>query len=182
MTRCFLCVELTDKVLNELARIQSEIKYKGKILFPKKENLHLTLKFLGDISDETVENIKKRLKNIKCPPIKTSLSSLGTFPDLNYVRVILIGLTPDKEIKELYNKIENELSGLDFKKDSHPFSSHITIGRVKFLKSKEALTKSINDIKVDPIEFEMKEFSLKASALTPAGSEYKTLSSFLLNY
>ena|SRR3989338_4705383 len=178
MTRCFLAITLPDEIKDELRRIQSEIKFDGKINFPQKENLHLTLKFFGDITDATIEKIKNRFEPFRFHPIKTSLSSVGVFPDLNRIRVIWVSLSPDKEIKELYDRIEEGLSELNFQKEARPFSTHITIGRVKFLKSKQNLIDSMNNIKVKPLNFEIAGFSLISSTLTPKGSEYRTIANF----
>jgi len=176
--RCFLGINLPDDVKDELVRIQNEITYDGKIKFIEKDNLHLTLKFFGEISEKKAGEIQSALKNISFSPIKTNLSQLGVFPDEQRIRVIWVGLSPDEEIQSLFKQMEEGLEPLGIKREDRPFTSHVTIGRVKFLKDKKGLTDSIQQIKVEPTPLTISNFSLKESTLTPKGSIYKDLSSY----
>src|SRR3989344_2398780 len=79
LTRAFICVEFSDGVIREVARVQELLdkKFIGK--FTELENLHLTLKFLGEIDEDRIVEVKKRLGEIKLKEFEGKLHSLGTF-------------------------------------------------------------------------------------------------------
>ena len=172
--RAFVAVEISNKeVINSITKFQSEINIKAKPVEPK--NLHFTLQFLGEISEEISEKIKQALKTIKFSTFKISFKGIGAFPKMKFPRVIWIG-TDDvggNALIDLAKKVENVLSPLGFTSDK-PFKSHITIFRIK---------NKIGDIskeleKFETLEFGSQEISnikLKQSVLTPQGPLYSDL-------
>lgn len=146
----------------------------AKLTLPKV--FHLTLKFLGEVLDDKVDELKARLNEIKFDPFSVSTDRIGTFPNENYIRVVWVGLKDGNKVIELQQAVEKTLEGL-FSKDNR-FHPHITITRVKFVKEKEAFLKKIKDIKVVPKEFSINSFKLVKSTLTGEGSVYEDLSVF----
>jgi len=129
--RAFVAVEILNKeVIKAIANLQSEISIRAKAVEP--ENLHFTLQFLGEISDDSLTKIRKSLQTIEFSSFEISFRGVGAFPNMRHPRVVWIGVD-DKggnELKNLANKVENVLSPLGFVSDK-PFKSHITVFRIK---------------------------------------------------
>ncbi len=143
----------------------------------KTATFHLTLKFLGQVSEDKVESIKEKLKEVKFEPFSLVLDKIGVFPSENYIRVIWAGVKPKNEIVELQKKIEKVLEEFDFKKD-FKFHPHITLARVKFVNDKEKFVKNLEEIKVKEKKIEVKDFRLVKSTLTPKGPVYEDIAVF----
>lgn len=175
--RGFIAIDIpTNKKLlemeNEIKNIQADLK------LVEPENIHVTLKFLGDTDEEKIEEIQEIIKNsvkdIKAFSVK--LKGSGVFPNKNYMKVIWVGLENAEKLKEIAEKIDKKLEPLGFKTEKRGFSAHLTLARVKSSKNKEKLLKIIE--KYQDIEFatiDVKSIKLKKSDLTPKGPIYKTL-------
>lgn len=174
--RCFIAIDLPYEIKDKLINLQNNLRDIGKINWVAKKNLHLTLKFLGEVNEKELEETKERLSKIEFESFKTSLSELGVFPNENFIRVIWIGLKPAGKIIELQQKIDSELLDL-FPKDQG-FQTHLTIGRVKFIKNKGNIKEKLN-LEVEG-EFEIKEFKLFKSELTKDGPKYSILKTYNL--
>lgn len=172
--RCFLAIELPEGIKKELSRIQKEIpEFKGNLV--SKENMHLTLKFFGEIDDKKLNEIKKELSEIKFNSFKANLGKIGSFPSESFIRVLWVSLEPADKVKELNAEINKILESHD-----REFESHITLARIKFIKEKEAFIKKIKGIKFKTRDFEIKSFVLKKSTLTEKGPIYETIKEFRL--
>ncbi len=169
MVRLFIAVDFPEHVNHELRRAQEEIT--EAVIKPAKE-FHLTLKFLGD---RALEKIAESLEKVKFESFKAELTSLGVFPDYNYVRVVWVGVTQEQFIK-LHQEIEENLS---FKPDKN-YHPHVTLARVKRPKNKEKFIQSLEKISVKPEEFEVSEFHLVKSTLTRQGPMYEILRTYKL--
>ncbi|MBI5872422.1 RNA 2',3'-cyclic phosphodiesterase [archaeon] len=176
--RAFIAVQLPKEIRDELFELQKQIKgIKAK--WVAKKNLHLTLKFLGEINEGQLSSIQEKLNIIKFAPIQTALEKVGTFPDINKPRVIWIGLKNEKEIISLQQKIDAEL--LSICKTEADFRAHITLGRIKFVKSKELFKDSLKSLKENPLQFTISSFDLMESMLSREGPEYKTVKEYSVN-
>jgi len=166
--RLFIAIEFSN--LKEYCQtIQEKLKSTdAKLNFTK--TYHLTLKFLGEIQESKLEQIKAALSNIKFKNFTVKLNSTGTFPSENYIRVIWLGFKDNRDIIDLQNKVDTALEQM-FPKDKK-FSPHLTLARVKFVKDKKQLIDKIKAIKIDPIESNIKSFKLIKSTLTPDGPIY----------
>src|SRR3989338_5878109 len=120
--RTFIAIELSEEIRNTLAQIQSHLKYAGAdVKWVEKDNIHLTLKFLGEISEEKAKQVTATLDDIakETKPFEISLKDLGAFPAIDHPRVIWVGLDKGaKESTELAKKIDLALSKLGFQEDS----------------------------------------------------------------
>ncbi len=169
--RCFIAVDLPSEIKSKISALTREIQKKDIIIanFVAQKNLHITLKFLGEIKD--VDKIKAKCSEIKGKKFKVILKGVSAFPSQNYVRVLWAGIEKGaEELKELNKKLE--ILG----KDKREFSNHLTIARVKAVKDKDALRKFFTDKEFG--EFEVNEFKLVKSTLTPRGPVYKELQTF----
>lgn len=180
MVRSFICVEITNPDIVTLLNNQiSELgKYEG-VRSVKPSQLHLTLKFLGEISVKQLESVQNTITQIKCSPFDICLKSMGCFPNINRVRVIWIGITDGAEkLKQLARFVEDLLIPIGFIKEKRPFSPHLTLARVKYLEKdqKESLIHKIEESKELKIGTQnVDRIILKKSTLTPKGAIYENL-------
>jgi 2'-5' RNA ligase len=164
--RAFLCVELDKEAREELAKSIEEIK-KSKLIIAKyvePENLHLTLKFFGEISDAEADDIKNKLETLKFRKFDAELEQVGYFSE-DFIRVLWAGIKC-AEIKGLVDKIE-ELFG---KNDKN--ACHITIARIKNVSDKNKFKEFIKNFKIKKVKFHVDKIILKSSVLTEKGPIY----------
>ncbi len=183
--RTFIAVNLNPEIKEYLTSLQNILNIpESKIKWVEKNNLHLTMKFLGYISLEQTELIKSELKGIanRCSPLTIKLSSnIGIFPTYKMPRIIWVGIKEGiSELKELYNSIENNLSNKGFPREDRDFSGHITIGRVKFIKDKANFIQILKRIEVNNFSQEVGSIDLMESKLTPNGPIYNITAKFPL--
>lgn len=168
MIRAFIAVELPEPLRREVAAFQSELKSSGSdVKWVEMENLHLTLKFLGDIEETQVASLKDGFAGLHLSPFKIHLEGIGAFPKTTTPRVIWVGVNEGKEkLVELAQAVEKE----------RPFSPHLTIGRVR---SQEHLAPLIKQLQT--AEFRAKtaaeigKLTLFQSTLGPRGPVYTPL-------
>ena len=175
--RTFIAVNLNPEIREHLASLQDNLNVpETKIKWVEKNNLHLTMKFLGYISLEQTELIKSILGEItsRYSPFIIRLSSnIGVFPTYKMPRIIWVGIKEGiSELKELYNSIENKLSNKGFPKEDKYFSGHITIGRSKFIRDKTNFIQILKRIEVNNFTQEVGSIDLMESKLTPNGPIY----------
>jgi len=172
MLRTFIAVELSERFLPDIERIESLLDTPGiKLVEPKQ--VHITLKFLGDISEDKVEPIASALSEINCKPFESRVKGVGVFPKPSYIRVIWLGA--EGNFEALHGEVERVLAFFKFGKDDK-FSPHATLARVKQLRDKAALLEKIQKLEsVDLGTMNVESISLKKSTLTPKGPIYETL-------
>lgn len=178
--RTFIAIELSDEIKESLAQVQSHLKYAGAdVKWVAPENIHLTLKFLGEITEERCGKVKTALDVIakSTKPFELSIKDIGAFPKIDYPRVIWVGLDKGaKESTELAAKVDEALSKLGFERETRPFAAHLTIGRVRSAKNKEALKEKVLSCQLSDISYQLiKAVILFHSKLTPTGSIYTKL-------
>ncbi|AEF97122.1 RNA 2',3'-cyclic phosphodiesterase [Methanotorris igneus] len=167
--RCFIAIDLPEEIKDKIEEVKKHFKIKG-IKLVEKENLHITIKFLGEIDEEIVEKIKNL--DLSISPIKVKIKNIGVFPNENYIRVIWLGAT---NLVDLFKEVDEKLSEIGFKKERE-YVPHVTIGRVKFIENKKALKDKIEKHrKIDIGEFEVKSIKLMKSTLTPNGPIYEVI-------
>ncbi len=175
--RAFISIELPQKIKDILFDIQKQIgSNNAKIKWVAKKNLHLTLKFFSKISVDKLEKIKEKLIDIKFKPFKVKLGELGFFPGKDNIRVIWVGLQNHGKIMDIQGDIELKLNEL-YPKDER-FTTHLTLGRVKFVKKKEEFLKNLKKIKIPDEEFIVREVVLFRSELTKDGPKYSVIKRF----
>lgn len=180
--RTFIAIDLPEhvksRIFHEFEKIYKRNLFYGKIT--EKDNLHLTLKFLGEVPEEKVQDIKKRLSQIKSEKILCKISKTRIFDDENYIKIIWVDLTSDNdELQKLQKKIDEKLPESFSKKE---FSSHITTVRVKGFRYNQDKKKLIEELKKINfnLDFEADEFLLMKSELFPEGPKYKIIEKFPL--
>ena len=171
--RLFVAVDIPMEVKEKVADLRSELP-PDNTKPVKIENMHLTLRFIGEVPEVQITEIKKKLSDIKFNKFKLSMKSVGVFPNENYPKVIWIGCE-NKELDKLAGKIISALSGIG-KEDTGKFSAHLTIARVRRkINVKEFLQKHKNE---NFGEFEISEFKLIQSILDSDGPTYSVVAEF----
>ena len=183
--RAFIAIDLPSNIKNNLSRIQVKLKENlPEVNWVKLQNLHLTLKFLGEISTSQLNNIEQiTQETIKTTSdFKIKLDTLGVFPNIHAARIIWIGTdqTPT-ELKQFIKRLETQLGKCSLTKEEQPFCTHITIGRIKSRKyfKFSDLARILNNVKTDLItenwEFNAKAVTLFQSHLAAGGANYTIL-------
>ncbi len=163
--------EKTDKLKRELPR---------GVKWVKPDNYHITLKFLGDTSQERAEELIDRLDNISLKGQFTcKFKGISAFPDRDYPRVLISRVTQGREeLVELHNKIEKAATEMDFAEEKRKFTPHLTLGRIK----NKADIKMAADVLTDEgfgknlaVSDSIDSFSLMKSTLKPQGPIYQEI-------
>ena len=175
LIRTFISVDLPKRVQKEIKKLQDELPgFEGKRTDP--ENLHLTLKFLGEIDEKKIKEVKNRLKKVIFKKFDTEINEIGVFSP-KFVKIVWIHL---KNCNELQKLVDESLKDL-FPKENR-FMSHVTIARVKYIKNKNYFLGELDKIKIPPgLKFKVNNFELKKSTLEPDGPIYETLERYNLN-
>ncbi len=175
--RLFAAIEIPEDVKGYMAKIQEEISgTQAKIRLVKKNQIHLTLKFLGEVRPDKVDDIKKELKKISFAPFSVYLDKIGVFPNESCIRVVWVGLKPEEPIMDLQNNIDENLKKL-FKKEKN-FKAHLTLARVKYIDNEEKFVARLKKINIENKKVGINNFKLIKSTLTPEGPVYEDLEIF----
>jgi 2'-5' RNA ligase len=179
MIRAFIALNLSSDIIDEIIRVQGELKDKNLIhaKYTKHENLHLTLKFLGEIDEQKVEVVREKLALVNAKQFQVTVSQLGIFSE-KFIRIVWVKLDSE-ELIELQKKIDNSLDNL-FPKERQ-FMGHITIARVKDVKDKASLLNYLKNNKMNMIKGNITSFSLMKSTLTPKGPIYEVIERYGLS-
>jgi 2'-5' RNA ligase len=180
--RGFIAVDIPAN--KKIQEIEKEIKQTNpNIKLVETENIHITLKFLGDVQETLIDNIEQIITSAiqGVQPFSVKLQHTGVFPNVNYIKIIWIGIYDNGILSTITSKLEDQLESLGFPKEQRGFSPHLTIGRVKTAEHKEKLLQIIR-------KYEQEEFGdliidrvlLKKSELTPKGPIYSNLKEIIL--
>jgi len=173
--RCFIAINIPEDSANEILKIQHKLKnniWIGK--FVEKKNLHLTLKFLGELSEENTDRVKRRLSKINEKKFQAQLGKIGFFSP-SFIRIIWIEILG---VNELQKKIDDALKNIFI--EEKRFMPHLTIARVKNMKDGALFLNNLKNLPINPKKFEISEFYLVKSNLTEKGAEYEILDKFFL--
>ena len=177
--RSFIAVDLDDaEIKNRITKIQQDLENTGaglKIVQP--EIMHLTLRFLGEIPQATVQRVIEAMDATRFSPFDAEFSGVGVFPNIRRISVIWVGITKgQQQLAEIFEQLEPKLRQMGLPPDNKGFSPHLTIARVKSGLNKEPLAKSIESMRdVEFGKIGVSAVRLKKSTLTPSGPIYTTL-------
>ncbi len=176
LKRVFICLPVSDEVVKEIAGIQEKLGKKLQFIgkATELENLHLTLKFLGEISADTLEKVKERLNGINFTEIKLKLGHVGAFSYKNQPRIVWIKVLGDAA--RMQRLVDNALADL-FPKEER-FMSHMTIARIKYVKDIKYAKEYIKGLRLSPIAWTSDKILLNESMLKPDGPIYKTVEEY----
>jgi len=179
--RLFIGVRIPGEIKDSIAEVSGKLKSKvreARVVAP--DNLHITLKFLGEVAEEKIPRISGILTEITkdCAPFKTEVKGAGVFPDERNPRVFWIGCDSGGKLKKLNALIENRLETEGFKKESR-FKEHITIARFKSTPRASFMEELIEKYREKTFGvMNIAEVELIKSDLTPSGPTYTSLRKF----
>ena len=173
--RAFIAVDLVDENIKmDILKIQKVLSQSGSDLKSvKPQNLHFTIHFLGEISEQEATNISGILKDLDVLSFEISFRGLGYFPNSRRISVIWVGVdNGEKEFVELANQIEKKLVQMNYSSD-RKFLPHLTVCRVKTGRNKDQLIHAVEEFSdVDLGMTMVSSVKLKKSLLTPEGPIY----------
>ena len=195
MIRSFLAVELTDSLRHELGRLQDHLRQRwGKDLgrdvrlsWVRPDSIHLTLKFLGDIDEQSVPRIQQAVEEIARVhrPVSIPLVRLGAFPRTQQPRVLWVGASEEWEkggeagrLQALHQDIEQSCRVLDFAAEERPLSPHVTLARIKEGERRMGQVLATSGVMDKPVTLApllIESIVLMKSVLQPTGSVYTKL-------
>lgn len=178
--RTFIAIELPDEIQKKLGDFSNSLKNpQDKISWVSPKNIHLTLKFLGNVPVGDIDSIQNVISDTAklYTSFEASIKGTGIFPSERSPRVLWIGTDKGKEdIKIIYTDMENRLASIGIPKEERGFTAHLTIGRIKYIKDTKEFAQNISKHKEDLFgNFTVDSISLVKSILTPKGSVYETL-------
>jgi 2'-5' RNA ligase len=180
--RIFVAIDLPEPLKQQLSALTVPI---GGVRWTEPENLHLTLRFIGDVPSETAGEIQAALSDIQSPPFSLQFMGVGTFPanPRKPPRIIWAGLSNPPAIQSLHEKIEKVVRDLGPTPDNRPYTPHITLGRVKT--ADDHTVSAIGQFLERNAAFHTEafipiEFHLMESRLLPSGAKYTSLARYSL--
>jgi len=183
--RTFVAIELSAGIKSELTRVEEMLKEKiatPHLRWVDPANVHLTLKFLGNVPLDRIEEITAALKDacVGLSPFIMGVSGLGCFPSANNPRVIWVGVQEETgRLKRLQERVERRLATLGFKPERRPFRPHLTLGRVKkqaHVGARRIIGGIVSATSVGDLgQMEVEEIVFMKSTLLPSGARYSRL-------
>ena len=182
--RSFIAIELPEEVKSALSGLQDELKESmADIRWVKPDNIHLTLKFLGNIDGKNIGNIVKQIEGAcaKYQFFELEISGIGVFPNIRSPRVLWAGIQYEDAFAGLYGEIENGLASIGYDREGRRFSPHLTLGRFRSFKGKASVSERIELHKNDRLGLiVVRTISLMESELSPAGAKYSRVAEIAL--
>lgn len=186
LLRAFIAVDIPPEIQQTIHKKTESLRNTlgALVRWIPAENVHLTLKFIGDTSQASVEFLIQMLRAEadSCPAFDMQLSGLGSFPSPKRARVIYIGIQARAELEALHRGIESASRRLGYESDANGgrgFSPHLTIGRVKqniLALEQQNIRRAIEEAKIDSFgTAKIDSVHLYKSDLKPTGSVYTQL-------
>jgi 2'-5' RNA ligase len=183
--RTFIAVEIPENIISGIRDLQQDLKAYGvDIRWIRPENIHLTLKFLGDVQAADMDRIIKAIIGTAegGSPISLQAKGIGVFPGVKRPRVLWVGLTGQLELlSSLQKTLDANLKGIGFPPEKRPFKGHLTIGRIKTKMNSKIFVDALMDFRSFESEtFVADRIVLFKSELKPNGAVYTNLASATL--
>lgn len=177
MLRLFVAIDIPEDIRTRMCGMGGSVP--GARAVPP-EQLHLTLKFLGDTDTALLPDITEALAAISSAPLTISLKGVGHFPPRGTPRVLWAGIDPVVEVTALRNTVEKALADIGIERERRKFSAHVTLARLHNSPLKR-LTQFLagNSLFTTPV-FTVREFHLYASSLSAKGAVHTVLATFPL--
>jgi len=176
--RTFIALDMPPEIKTALEKYVQPLKsLRGRVSWVKRENLHLTLKFLGDTPANRVDEIAVALQEVATAstPFAADIADCGAFPNDKASRVLWVGINDESgTLLKLAKAIDERLHRFGFAKEKRDFTPHLTIGRVKDLRIPEII-RGLKEKMFTAMPAQFDEIIFMQSELNPAGSIYTPL-------
>ena len=179
MVRAFISIDFTDpNIIQKITEIQDSIQNSRanlRIVNPKL--LHMTLEFLGEISEKEIQKVKEILDSTSFNRFFLDVNAINVLPSEKHIRVVYCEIKGDVDIlKTIQKQLRVKLRDCGYKTDSRPFKPHLTIARVKSSQNRKELMLAINNLSnIKCGRQEIDSIKLKQSILKSEGPEYSIL-------
>lgn len=178
--RTFLCVEMPQSVRERIEALQRELRrLDAPASWVKPANLHLTLKFLGDVEASRLAEVIATARRVAAASaaFPLTVSGAGCFPSPRQPRVLWVGMQqPLQPLERLHRALEDELAQAGFARDSKAFKPHLTIARLRQPRAAARLAEELIRRGFAAETFLVSELIVMQSELSPQGSRYTPLS------
>jgi len=183
--RTFVAIDLSEEIKKNLILLLNQLDTGSRsVKWVKRQAMHVTLKFLGEISEIKADEVKSALERTASihHSFPLTVKGTGTFPQgKKSPRVIWTGISENDSLSNLQSSIEDELEQLGFPKEKRKFIPHLTLGRVKATFDLPSILSVLARYKDTEFGFmEVKKITFFRSILKPTGAEYSILSEFAL--
>jgi len=175
--RAFIALEIPEDIRGRIMEVEANVSSSGAdVKLVEKENLHVTMKFLGDISPETINKVQAAMGSIKGGNFPIEVRGTGVFPNPRRPRVLWVGVgSGGDRVVSIFRQLDGEVAKLGFRTDRE-FTPHITIGRVRTPRNQNELLGALDRYKTTVFGSTLVErIVLKKSALTSSGPVYSNL-------
>jgi len=178
--RLFVAIELSEAVRKALSATQEKLKPQcPDVRWIQPEQLHLTVKFLGEVADGDVTGVSQAVEQAaaESKPFTMRTGECGCFPERGAVRIVWTRV--DEEgglLAGCVAAVEAQIEPLGFPREHRPFAAHLTIGRVRDDRSRGKLREVVQTHRGKEVEQDVLSLTLMASALSPKGSTYTAVS------
>lgn len=179
-SRIFVALNIPDEAKNKLFEIINQLTTDKKLKWEKKDKIHLTLKFVGDVDDEDVPLITKELEFLQ--EYKTQnlqITGFGFFFKFKEPKILWAGLKFSDELKLIAQRLDDYFTKFGIEKEKREFKPHLTLMRIKNNPGDNFINKFKNS-KFEPIDFQSNSISLIKSELNPSGSVYTEIKKYNL--
>ncbi len=175
MIRLFVALKVPDEIKKEIINHCKSIAENQALRWETEEKIHLTLKFIGEVSEEILQNIVNELDFVKnYSSFNCTISKFGFFFRDNQAKILWCDLETDDSIISLVDEINIKLQKFGISIEKRKFKGHLTLLRIKNSVD-EKFIQRFKESKFDPVKFNSNEIMLIQSVLKPSGSEYKVL-------
>lgn len=179
--RAFIAIDLPDAIRGELARWQKAFAAVCRdARWTRPEGIHLTLKFLGEISSQQVKQVSKALADLGAiEPISVSVRGFGFFPNARRPRVFWAGIFSSQALAALALRVEGAMETMGFTREQREYNPHLTLARFKMPRPQPELATAVEkQAELDLGSFEASEFYLFESVLAPGSAQYRKVARF----
>ena len=184
--RTFIAIKIPEDIQQKLGGVQEKLKQSGAhVSWVKPDNIHLTLKFLGNIEDQQIPDVTACIENsvASIKPFQLQVGYAGAFPNVRFPRVIWVGVTDDEadSLKTLQTGLSSCLATLGFQDENERFQPHLTLGRVRSQKNHSNLLRAIEAmVNIWVGQIAVDAVYLIRSELRPTGAEYTDIAKVTL--
>ena len=170
MPRLFIAIDLPAAIRNNLGAMSFGIPG-AKWVDP--QQIHLTVRFIGDVDGTIFLDIKEALTQVESPSFPMALKGVGHFPPRGKPRVLWVGIEQNPSLQSLKKRIDAILAGVGLAPEGRKFSPHITLARLKNSPVQKVANFLAGNGLFSQEPFEVREFKLYSSTLTPKGAIHK---------
>jgi 2'-5' RNA ligase len=178
----FLAIELDDSVKKSLQKMAGELRrFDSVVRWTKLEQMHLTLKFLGETPDAGATDVCDAAAQMAaaCEPFDWTIDACGCFPPRGKVRIVWVGSGSGAEsLCRIAAECEDAYEELGFARESRSFSPHVTLGRVRFDKTGGRLRDAVDGLEASSVSQPVSALTVFQSVLKPTGAVYNVLGKY----